>query len=30
MALHEVSQLLDDAERRFDAARDRLDPVTVL
>ena len=30
VALREVSQVLDDAERRFDAARDRLDPVTVL
>ena len=28
--LPEVSLVLDDAERRFDAARDRLDPVTVL
>ena len=26
----EVSQVLDDAERRFEAARDRLDPVTVI
>lgn len=26
----EVSQMLNDAERRFEAARDRLDPVTVI
>ena len=30
VALGGVSQVLDDAERRFDAARDRLEPVTVL
>ncbi len=27
---HEVSRVLDDAERRFEAARGRLEPVTVI
>jgi hypothetical protein len=30
VALREISQVLDDAERRFAAARDRLEPVTVI
>jgi hypothetical protein len=30
VARPEVNQVLDDAERRFEAARDRLEPVTVI